>query len=193
MANDSTTSGFLAPSASPVYDNPLDDIFQAAVVGITGLPGSLVRPRWQPEPPQQPAFDVNWCALGAVRSIVDTFSHEHVDENGDYRVERDETLYVLHSFYGPAAHSNVERLRDGLDVPQNRDTLAAAGVGVVEIQEATILPALLKEKWVRRVDVTVVYRRRTQRAFPVLTVTSAQGSLVTDAPTRTTPIVVNHS
>lgn len=190
MATDSTASGYLAPSSSPVYDDALDDILQAATAGITGLPGNLVRPRWQPEMPQQPAFDVNWCALGVTRTVVDTFAY-HSQDAESQAVERDETLYVMHSFYGPNAAGICERFRDGLEIPQNRAELRAQGVAIVEVEEARNLPALLKEKWVKRVDVTVVYRRRTSRVYPVRTITSGQLGL--DNELWVTPITVNQA
>lgn len=182
MATDSSVAGFLAPSASAAYDATLEDLLQAAVVGITGLPGTLVRPRWQPEPPQQPSFTTDWCAFGVMRTTVDVFAADLHDPtgNGSNKIERDEILFVLHSFYGPNAHAYCERFRDGFEIAQNRDTLTAQGLALIEVGEATVLPALLKEKWVKRVDTTVQYRRRTSRTYPVLTITQAQGDLQTD-------------
>ena len=192
MATDSSAAGYLSPATAAVYGDALDDVLHDAVVGMTGIAGSLVRPRWQPEAPQQPDFSVDWVAFGVVRTVVDVFAYEghHAAGGGSDSVERDELLFVLHSFYGPNSHAYCERFRDGFEISQNRDVLKAAGVGLVEVGEATILPALLKEKWVRRVDVTVTYRRRTSRTYAVLSLTSANGTLVTDVPATTTPIVV---
>lgn len=179
MATSSQQAGYLRPTASPAYNDPLDDILQEAIVGITGIPGNLVRPRWQPEPPQQPSFDTNWCAFGIVRSVVDAFAYEGHDPAGEgtSSVDRDELLYVLHSFYGPDSHAFCEQFRDGFEVGQNRAALLAQGVALMEVGEATILPALLKEKWVKRVDVTVTYRRRTSRVYQVRTIQSADAVL----------------
>ncbi len=176
MALDSSTSGYIAPASSPAYGDALDDVLQSVIVGLTGIAGSLVRPRWQPEPPQQPAFTVNWVAFGLVRQVNDTFAY--VGHNpagaGSDEVQEDELLYVLHSFYGPECHSLCARFRAGLMLAQNRDALTAANIALVEVQEATHLPALLKERWVKRIDVTAVYRRRTSRTYNVLTITSGQ-------------------
>lgn len=192
MSINSTTSGFLAPITAPSYDDALDDILQAAVVGIVGLPGNLVRPRWQPNPPNQPPFDTDWCAFGVVRSEVDTFAYSAHDptNDGTSSVDRDELLYVLHSFYGPNSASNCERFRDGFEISQNRDTLATAGVQLVEVGEAVTLPALLQEKWVRRRDVTVTYRRRTSRVYQINTVIAGQLGL--DNEHYVTPITVTN-
>lgn len=179
MATSSQQSGYLRPTVSPVYNDPLDGILQGAIVGITGIPGNLVRPRWQPEPPQQPSFEVNWCAFGVVRSVVDVFAYEGHNPTGEgsSSVERDELLYVLHSFYGPDSHAFCEMFRDGFEVGQNRAELLASGIALVEVGDATNLPALLKEKWVKRVDVTVTYRRRTARVYQVRTIQSADAVL----------------
>lgn len=183
MANDSTEEGYIAPSLSAPYDTTLENILHDAIVGMTGLAGALVRPRWQPAAPVQPAYDVNWCAFGIVRTPVDAFAYEHHDTTGQgsNSVDRDEILEVLHSFYGPAAHAYCERFRDGFEVSQNRAVLQSHGVGLIEVGEASILPALLKEQWVKRVDATVKYRRRTSRKYPVLTIVSAQGQLSIDS------------
>ena len=192
MATNSAEPGYLEPSASPVYDDGLEDILQAAIVGITGLAGTLVRPRWQPEPPQQPDFAIDWCAFGLTDTEVDTFAYDKHDPAGQgvNRVQRDEVLTVLHSFYGPNAHANCERLRDGFEVSQNRDFLRTNGITLIEVGKAQQLPALVKEKWVKRIDTTIQYRRRTSRTFQVLTITSAQGQIVTEE--YTVPIVVTN-
>lgn len=192
MATSSATAGYIAPSAAAAYDTTLEDVLQAAVVGLSGLSGALVRPRWQPEPPQQPSFTTDWCAFGIVRTTVDLFAVDRHDPAaaGTNRVERDEILHVMHSFYGPNAHSNCERFRDGFEIAQNRDTLFANGIGLIEVGEAVILPALLKEQWVKRVDTTVQYRRRTSRTYQVLTITSASGQVIT---AETAPVNLNVS
>lgn len=190
MSINSTTSGFLAPIAAPEYDDALDDLLQAAVVGIVGLPGKFVRPRWQPNPPNQPPFTTDWCAFGVTRTEVDAFAYSAHDpaNDGTSSVDRDELLYVLHSFYGPNCGSNSERFRDGFEISQNRDTLAASGIQLVEVGEAVTLPALLQEKWVKRRDVTVTYRRRTSRVYQINTILTGQLGL--DNEHYVTPITV---
>ena len=175
MATDSRTAGYLLPTAESTHDDALDDLLHDVIVGLTGITGDLVRPRWQPEPPQQPEFSVTWVAFGVSRTEEDTFGYEHHDPLGEgpTTVERDELLYYAHSFYGPHASGMCKRLRDGLQISQNRDALLSAGLGVVEVKEAVKIPALLHQKWVPKVDVTVVYRRRSTTAYPVLTIKSA--------------------
>jgi hypothetical protein len=190
MATNSSQAGYLAPSSAAVYDDALDDFLQQVIVGLTGLPGSLVRPRWQAEPLQRPDFTVNWVSFGLARSEVDPFAYEAHDPAGEGPtiVERDEILTYAHSFYGPNAHGLVERLRDGFEIPQNRDVLASGGLGLIEVQEAVKVPSLLAERWVPKIDVSILYRRRTRRAYPVLTIKTAGIELVTEH--GSTPISV---
>ncbi len=44
---DSATGGYINPSGGSAYDQELEDIFQTFIVGITSLPGAMVRPRFQ--------------------------------------------------------------------------------------------------------------------------------------------------
>jgi hypothetical protein len=196
VATSSQEAGFLAPSSADPYDDPLDDILQAVIVGITGLPASLVRPRWQPNPPQMPDFTENWCAFGVTDKNVDAFAYD--DHNpagsegaGQSIIERDEIVSVLHSFYGPASGAVAERFRDGFEIGQNRAALLASGVALIEMERAVSVPALLQETWVKRVDVNVLYRRRTRRTFEVRSLLSAQGQLDTEQ--RITPLNVNQT
>ena len=178
MAGDSSSPGFLAPTGQPAYDEALADLLQAAVVGITGLDGSLVRPRWQPEPPQQPDFATNWCAMGITKIVADAYSYDRADPSGAFgSVEEDEAIMVLHSFYGPACYQLCERFRKGMMLAQNRDALLAQGVLLTGIDESVEVPALLKSIWVRRVDINVEYRRRAVTTYPVLSVQHGQMGL----------------
>lgn len=190
MATDSSVAGYLNPSAAAPYDDALDDFLQGVIVGLTGLPGSLVRPRWQSEPPQRPEFNVNWCSFGLTDTEVDTFAYERHDPSGEgpTKVERDEILSFIHSFYGPNAHGIAERFRDGFEIPQNRDVLSSGGIGLIEVQRAVKVPSLLAERWVPKIDVMVLYRRRTSRSYPVLTIRSAGIEIVTQD--GSTPISV---
>lgn len=187
MPTDSSIAGFLAPSSEPLEDEGLENLLHDVIVGITGIPGDMVRPRWQPEPPQQPDFPSSWVAFGVQRTSHDVFSYQTMVDDGQ-QVQRDSVLYVLHSFYGPVSSGLCSRFRDGLDVSQNRDLLQAQGLELVEMQEALNIPALLKSVWVKRVDAMVVYRRRTVRTFPVLTITAGQLGLNNER--YVTPIIV---
>jgi len=96
MPNDSTTGGYIVPGTPELdaYDATLEDIIQGALAGITGLAGNLVRPKWQPEPANQPDKSVDWCAFGLSLTDQDITHYEVHDPtagtNGADRQERDE-------------------------------------------------------------------------------------------------------
>lgn len=170
--------GYITPtSAAPANDDALDDVFQRMVVGVTGLPGKFVRPRWQPAPPKQPTPDVNWCAVGVIETTPDDNAaviHDRLANDGDGadNVMRHEQITVLASFYGPNASGFADLLRDGLSVQQNRDALHDEDVAFVSVGGKTAAPDLTNGQWIRRFDVRVTCRRGVLRtyAIPHLTV-----------------------
>lgn len=165
----------------PLYGDALDDLLQGIVSGITGVAGKFVRPRWQPEPPEHPPHDTNWIAFGLASFEFDVFPSIIHDPNGNSGngvniIERDERFKLATSFYGPDGQGIASRFRDGLMVEENRWPLVDANIGVIEVQQIINLPALLKEKWVRRVDLSVMLRRRVAHTYAVPTL--IQGSLI---------------
>ena len=54
-----------------------------------------------------------------------------------------------------------------MTVDQNLDALTSIGIKLQEIQEAFTLPALLKEKWVKRVDSSLMFKRRVRRIYNI--------------------------
>lgn len=192
MATDSSASGYLTPVVSPSYDSSLDDILHGCIVGITGLTPALVRPRWQRQPPTQPDFDVDWAAFGITGIDPDQFMYDWHDPDGNAGagqnvIERDELITTLTSFYGPTSTAYCERLRDGFELSQNREMLRTANVTLMQCSPLQVVPALMKETWVRRVDMSVTFRRRTQRRYNILTV--VPGALGLDNELYTTIIV----
>lgn len=184
---DSSTGGYLAPtSPPPATDDALDDQLQAAVVGITGLDGTLVRPRWQPTPPKQPAAGTNWCAIGVTDVTADTYAWigHHPDGDGYDEMQRHVTFDVLASFYGPAGQSYAGLLRDGLQIAQNREALYLQGIAFVEASRIIAAPALINEQWVRKYDLTVTLRTQITRTYAVLSLLEASGSISTQNSTQ---------
>lgn len=190
--SDSSRSGYLrfATTGAPTYDQEFDDQLHQVFVGITGFAGSLVRPRYQDEPAQQPEFNASWLAFGQENVEADTHAYqEHVPlEEGRHYVERDELHTYLLSFYGPRASSFAELTRNSLALDQNRDGLLALGVAVVSMGQATKIPSLVKTHWVNRVDVPITFRRRVRHTVAVLNLQSAQMGLHNEV--TVTPIVV---
>lgn len=183
MTNTSATGGYLVPSTpAPADDDALQAIFQQMAAGVTGLPGNLVRPRWQPVVDAEPPIDASWCAIGVTDSAPDDNAVilHHGSGDGSDEMQRHETLTVLASFYGPAASTAAARLRDGLALPQNREAIRSAGIALVETGRAVNAPDLVNKQWRRRVDVEMTFRRQVTRTYPVLNLLSAEGEIASD-------------
>lgn len=179
MPNTSASGGYLAPpSAAPAYDAALDRVVQQIVVGITGLPGAYVRPRWQPVQPKQPDPSVDWCAIG-VQSITPddgpAIVHDGAGDGSD-TIRRHEAIEFVASFYGPNGLGSASLLRDGISLPQNVEAIAAVGLAYISTSQITPAPALVNEQWIRKYDIRLSFRRRVDRAYPVLNLLSAHGT-----------------
>jgi len=185
MANDSSTGGFISPagSSAPLQDDALADFLQELVVGITGLPADLVRPRWQSTVPKQPEATVDWCAIGVTSIEGDDYPAEVHDgtDDGSSRFEKHETLNLLASFYGPHAQGNAGMLRDGLYIAQNREAMAAQNMNLTDAAGITAAPDLINQRWVRRYDLPIRFRRKVERVYPILNILSASIDTETDA------------
>lgn len=175
MPNTSATGGALSPTGFPAVleGQALVDFLQEWAVGIVGMPGSAVRPRWQPEPPNIP--DGNWAAFGIQRREKDTFAyvgHSSAGQGSD-ELRRHEVLHCLVSFYGPDAELNAELLSDGMQVPQNLEKLTGASMGLVSCGDPVLAPELVKETWLQRVDLPFAIKRQVVRNYAVLNILSA--------------------
>lgn len=187
MANTSATGGYLSPTTlSPAYDLSLDVQVQNFVVGITGLDGTLVRPRWQPRPPAQPERNVDWCAVGIV-SIDSEYGHHtqhHPDGEGYDETEAYETLELLASFYGPSCSRLAAILRDGLWIAQNREAMRAQGLAFLEVRRITRIGEDIGGEWRQRADIPIHLRRNVSRQYPILNLLQAQVAIETGTHTQ---------
>lgn len=163
-------------------DDALDAAFQKAIAGITGLPGNMVRPRWQPTPPKQPEPSVNWCAFGVQSQKADDGPYiEHIPAgDGKDAYTRHEQIDVLATFYGPASQANAALLRDGLGISQNIEQLKLDGIAFVEAGPIRPLPELVNQQWIKRRDIALVFRRKTARDYAILNIVSADVGVVTE-------------
>jgi len=184
MPNDSSTGGYLSPSSvnGDLNDQALADFLQGIVVGITGLPGPMVRPRFQAEPPDPPDLGTNWAAIGPGQRKRDDYST--VKQQAENTVViRNRELEVLCSFYGPAAETNGELLANGFEVPQNRETMRAQGFMLISgVAGPVIAPAIIKGQWYYRADYSFWVRQQQQYTYPVLTLESATATLDLQSP-----------
>ena len=165
--------------APPLEDDALDDFFQALVVGVTGLEGQYVRPRYQTEPPNLPPVTRSWAAVGVVNRIRDTYAaiqHDPAGEGWD-SVSRGEDLELLCSFYGPNCQGLGAMLDDGLMVAQNREVLFHSGMELTATGDLRKVPELVKERWYLRADLSVFLRRQVVRYYPVRSLISALATI----------------
>lgn len=171
-SNDSSTGGYLLPVGDPAPgtdDLDLDLIFQASVAGITGLPGAMVRPSFQEDPPTRPPAKTDWCAVSVSLSTPDANVYEKESADGKSQLQvRHETLEVMTSFYGPNAITYARRLRAGLANAQNREPLTALSIGFVETHEIRRVPELVNNKWIQRRDMQITFRRKVTETYAVL-------------------------
>ena len=188
MSNNSSTGGYLAPALpAPLYDNEFEDFLHDVIVGVSGFANEDVRPRWQIEPANQPDFPDNWIAFGIMRMAGDTYGviqHDPADgggEGGDSQI-RYETVDVLLSAYGRGAAGALALIRDGFQIEQNRAAMNLANVSYQYAGDIIPAPSLVKERWLRRYDMTINLRRAIQRTYPVLTLTASKVHLVVENP-----------
>lgn len=184
MPNTSATGGYLQPtvSAPPLEDADLDAEFQKAVVGITGLPGNLVRPRWQPGNPKQPEPTVDWCAIGVMTQTPDGrpyLEHNPAGEGSDILI-RHEQIKVLCTFYGPHAKGNASKIRDGVYIQQNLDMLSLVNISLVESGDIQAASEIVNMQWVKRYDLPLTFARQIIREYAALNILSANPLLISD-------------
>lgn len=163
---DSATGGYIPPNGGSAYDQELEDIFQAFIVGITSLPGLMVRPRFQKDPPPMPAIGIDWCAF-AVKSIIPDDGPYFDQQDDTMDSIRHEELTLFLSFYGDHGQSIANVLRDGLVIPQNIAQLKAQQIKFISTGEIITAPDFLNNQYVHRYDLTAVFKRKTSRTFAV--------------------------
>jgi hypothetical protein len=166
----------------PLEDDELDAALQSAVAAITGLDGTLVRPRWQPVTPKQPEPNVDWCAVGVMEIKPDagpSITHDGSGLGSDINV-RHEDLIVLASFYGPRRQWFAGVLRDGLGIPQNMEPLKQVEISLVEVGLARMAPELVNQQWIRRCDMPIRFRRKVTRIYNIRNIASADVHIFDD-------------
>lgn len=165
---------FLQGSTTALDDEALAAFIQITVAGITGIPGQLVRPRWQPEPLPQPPQSTNWIAVGVTERIGQDYPYEHVSPTPPYDMDitftqqRQERLEVLASCYGPNAGATATALRDGLYLGPNRDFLKTMGINVREVGDARTAPEMVAAGYLNKVDVPLSFMRQVDRTYAIL-------------------------
>jgi hypothetical protein len=203
MPNTSADGGYLTDQyPKPPSAEVVQHALQEAVAVLAGLPGNLVRPRWQPLPPVQPPADITWVSIGVVMVEADNFpSLVHVGgvsllpglPPGYEVMQRHQTITVEATFYGPEAEDAAGAVRDALHLPSNIAMLAPVGLKLREVHDLARAPELLNQQWVNRIDLRIDFRQMVQRVYAVLDLDGAdvsvtsQSGIVSTASVRPAP------
>lgn len=172
---------YLKPITPNQFPNSLTQtqFIQSVLTGISGLPGELVRPKWQKEMPKQPDIDTNWLAFSESVLTPNANLFIGVQPDGKNITSRQSRLEVQLSFYGPRALEIYGIVADGFQIPQNLEALRFARMGFTEIGAGTRVPDLVNERWVNRLECTLVLQVEAQRTYPILTLIGATGTIHT--------------
>lgn len=155
---------------------------QVMIATLTGLPGTLVRPRWQPMPPSQPNPTTTWAAVGIIRVEADDYVYIRHDGAtqlvgapgpGVDRMQRHSTITVVVTFYGPEAEACAGAMRDGMQIQQNWEPLIPLALKPRTIEDLARTPELINQQWVDRLDVRLELRHQIERVYPILNLDGA--------------------
>jgi hypothetical protein len=176
------------PAPAPLQGQDLNRFIQqwfAGVIGAGSLDPTLIRPYDQGEPPVIPPDGTAWMAFSQRTEDSDTYPSVVINQDGSgATLQRHEQIAVLCSFYdlgtnGQAANL-ASLLRDGLSIPDNLETLTLADFAIVGCEPEVVVPSLLKERWLYRVDLPLKLRRQVTRVYAVQDIASANGTIVND-------------
>lgn len=181
MSNNSASGGYLLPTTLPLPGGlTLLQFLQQVIVNLTGLPSTMVRPKWQAEPPKEPPEPtINWCAFGIIESDPDANAYIEGDAN-ESSFQRHENLQLICSFYGPSSNENAALLRDSFQISQNRDVLSQGNIGFTTVGRSTFVPEFINNRWFPRTDIDVFLLRRVIRTVAIVPFESAKGIIETE-------------
>lgn len=198
--NTSATGGFVQEVPPRFSGESVVIALQQATVAITGLPGNLVRPRWQHMPPTQPDAGVSWVAVGVNHVEADDYpfiAHDGYTQlvgaagPGVDRMQRHCTISAMITFYGPEAEDMAGMFRDALYIQQNWEPMFALGLKLREVHDLARNAELVNQQWIDRLDIKLEMRGQLNRVYPILNLDGADVVLhVQDGATHDTPVTV---
>lgn len=192
------TIPFITPSDidGELNDELLQDGLQSIVVGLTGMSGTLVIPRFQQNPPDMPGLDVTWAAIGLTKKSRWTFAFEkHFPSTvggqpSTSKVIREEDLWVLTSFFGPNGDAMSELFSMGFQIATNRQAMQQLGFAFIESMDSIPRPDMINEQNRVVYDVEFRVRRRQGYTYAVQEFTSVGVVIILDDPTQSFTITV---
>jgi hypothetical protein len=187
---DSSTGGYIVDAPpSPATADDLQGALQTAFAALSGLSGDLVRPRWQPFPPTQPAVGVTWAALGVTMVEADEYPYfQHIggvtfpgaSAPGYSIMQRHSTITVVATFYGPQADAVAAQVRDALYVNQNYEGLMPVGLKLRTIHDLQRVPEIMNQQYIDRTDLKMEFRAMSSRIYPIRDLAGADVTIDTD-------------
>lgn len=179
--NTSSTPGYLTPTSIPPEDDDvLAGIMHDFAVGLTGLDPTLVRPRWQPQPPTMPAASVNWAAIGITSYEPIGYWPEMIHNDGNSVQRQHQIMEATATFYGPNSTSIASMFLDGLTVRQNLEVLGTFGIKLRHPGRISRVPELINTQYIPRSDVTFWLVREMDRTYNIANVASSEVTLIND-------------
>jgi hypothetical protein len=193
--NDSASGGYIVDVPPPPPSvGDFQSALQQTIAALSGLPGSLVRQRWQPTPPVQPDIDVTWASVGVLNVEADEYPYlDHVgvqflpgaDKPGYTVMHRQQTITVLATFYGPGADATAARVRDALYVPQNYEPLRSVGLKLRTVHDIMRVPEIMNQQYIDRADLRMEFRAATYRTYPIRDLAGADVTINTEVASET--------
>lgn len=176
---------YLQPTGpQPIYGKDLNRFIHdwlAGVIDATNLTPDMIRPYDQSEPPAVPNKGEAWMAFRQTVEEADTYPVVKQVSNGA-TLQRHETLRVLCSFYDTGTNGQAARLagllRDSGMIPDNLEGLYP--IVMVGFEKPTVVPSLLSEQWLYRVDLPFRLRRQIDRTYGVPNIEIVDGVLHND-------------
>lgn len=165
MPNTSATGGYLVETETALN---VDHFFHDLIMSLTGINKTLVRPRWQPNEPTMPSSGTDWIGFGV--SDLDAPESAYVEENStglSANMKRHEYYAVLCSFYGTNAQTTMRKMRDGLQIGQNREVLFLNNFGYIGCEKAIHAPELINDVWFDRYDMTFQFAHEVSKSYNV--------------------------
>jgi hypothetical protein len=197
---DSSTGGYLLPVAggpAPLQGQALLRAIGLWVSSLTGLDGTLVRPRWQSEPPAIPPHPSAWTpasGLPPATAWADIAVYarpapgwpviRHDDANGVDHLYRFETLEITARFYDVGYDGGTDelasRLRDGSAIDQNLEGLALQGIFLKMMGTPRPVPLLKNDRWLYQVDLPFELTRTSTRDYAILSIEEVAATIVVE-------------